>query len=369
MMTGRYPDEMPADWKTALDGRASTLAEILRGRGYATGGFVANVRYTSRETGLGRGFARFEDYPVTMRETLWSSSYTQTRLFDQLSEAKTFRQVFSALRSPNLWIRMVHEHDSRHGENVTREFLDWSAAQQGRPFFAFLNYFDAHAPYYAPAPFDRFEGERGYGTYLGAISFLDAQIDTILTTLRERGALDNTIVVVAADHGELFGEHDFYGHAHNMYLNTLHVPLVLRFPRAVPRGVRVTQPVSLRDLPATILRLAGAPQSTVPGHSLTPLIAGDSTATSAILAEVTKAQNIEPVYPTARGDMTAALDARWHYIRNHGDGREELYDYRADPLQRANAGGGADSSNVLAPWRAYVAREKATHRKYEGVRR
>ena len=74
MLTGRLPHELSADWEEALDGQHRTLAEALSERGYVTAGFVANTYYCGYEQGLARGFARYDDYVVTPREVLISSS-------------------------------------------------------------------------------------------------------------------------------------------------------------------------------------------------------------------------------------------------------------------------------------------------------
>jgi hypothetical protein len=241
---------------------------------------------------------------------------------------------------------------------VAAEFLLWQrdVTTQQRPFFAFLNFFDAHQPYNAPPLFRQFNsGYRPIDGYRSAILYLDATIDSVLNTLRARGILDNTIVVVASDHGELFNEHGLSGHAHNLYRNVLHVPLIIRFPNRVPVNRRVAQAVSLRDLPATIVDLAGLPAMTLPGRSLATTWAPGAQQSlapvSTALAEVTKAPNVDPMLPTARGSLGAVIGETQYYIR--GPLREEaLFNYRADLVDSLNLALTADSASALAPWRA-----------------
>jgi len=90
----------------------------------------------------------------------------------------------------------------------------------------------------------------------------------LLQGLAARGVLDRTIVVVASDHGEHFGERGRQGHTTSVLTPTIHVPLLIRYPARVPGGVRVQQPVTLRDLPATMLDLAGVESAAFPGRSL-----------------------------------------------------------------------------------------------------
>jgi arylsulfatase A-like enzyme len=347
--TGRYAGELDADWKIPLGDSDSTLAEVLRARGYATGGFVGNMHYASWDSGLDRGFGTYRDYRSTWNQTLLSSSYTQTRLFRQLRSARSLGGAWRALRNPDLSIDMKHTFDHKPADDVSASFLEWQASIGGRPFFAFLNYFDAHRPYYAPQQFRTFpRSVIDIHVYHAAIAWLDSQIDIVLDTLRARGVLDNTIVIVTSDHGELFEEYGLSGHAHNLYRNVLWVPLYMRYPSRVPRNARVATPVSLRDLPATLTDLAGIKNAPLPGTSLAATWQGGG-ATSPLIAEVRKAPNVAAFYRTATGSLTSLTDSLWHYIRS-GDGKEELYEYRVDPAR--DLAHGDSSERRLAPWRA-----------------
>lgn len=341
MLTGAWAGGQSGNWESPLDDRLPVLAERFRDRGYATGGFVANMHYTAWDSGLPRGFARYDDYRVSWGQLVRSSSYAQTVMFRELAAARTVGGVITALRRHNLSIQAKHEFDLKRGEEVATEFLEWQGGVGTRPFLAFLNLFDAHQPYYAPPEFRHFAGGAQYATYLGAIAYLDAQVDRILSALAQRGVLDRTLVIVTSDHGELFGFKRLSGHAHNLYLNTIRVPLFMRFPGAVPAGMRVQQPVTLRDLAATVMALAAPDAPPLPGTSLTAAWTGG--AGSPVISEVTKARNIDPKYPTAAGDMQTLLDDQWELIRN-GDGRLELYAYRADTLQEHDLAGDPGSA-------------------------
>ncbi len=244
---------------------------------------------------------------------------------------------------------------------MSRQFLDWQAGIGQRPYFAVLNYFDAHQPYYAPRQFQHFPRDKsGSARYSAAIAYLDATLDSIFQELQRRNVLDNTVVIVTSDHGELFNEHGLSGHAHNLYRNVLHVPLLVRFPPGVPAGRRVLQTVSLRDVPATILELTSLAAASVPGRSLSGYWTDSARSGSAALAEVSQAPNVAITYPTAKGPMKALLDDSTHYIRN-GDDAEELYRYRVDVLESTNL---AASSNASAtPWRARVDSILSTRRR------
>ena len=351
--TGKYPGELDGDWKIPLGVRDSTLAEVLRARGYATGGFVGNLHYTSWDSGLNRGFGAYRDYRRSWKQILLSSSYTQTRLVRTLLTERSIGAALRALREPDLSIKQRHKFDLKPVDKVNTSFLEWQRSIGKRPYFAFLNYFDAHRPRYAPEAFRTFPKAAGdIDVYHAAIAWLDSEVGALLDTLRARGALDNTVVIVTADHGELFEEFGLSGHAHNLYRNVLWVPLFVRYPKRVPRDVRVTTTISTRDLAATIVDLAGVQRSPLPGASLASTWAGGAggaTATSPLIAEVTQAPNVDPAYRTSRGAMTSLTDSAWHYIRN-GDGQEELFEWRVDPTRDLVAGNGA--AERLVPWRA-----------------
>ncbi|MBV6519945.1 MAG: hypothetical protein MNPFHGCM_00048 [Gemmatimonadaceae bacterium] len=364
LFTGRYAGEVTADWKTPLDRADSTLAEQFRARGYATGAFMANMHYTAWDSGLERGFIAFDDYRRSWAQLVRSSSWTQTRMYDELLGASSLQDVLQALLHPNLSIDMKHTFDRKYARQVSRQFLDWQAGLGQRPFFAVLNYFDAHQPYYSPRQFQqRVRDNEGMSGYAAAIAYLDTSIDSVLIELQRRNTLDNTLVIVTSDHGELFDEHGLTGHAHNLYRNVLRVPLMIRFPPAVPQGTRIAKAISLRDVAATIVDLTDLSQAAVPGTSLRVTWTDSASRTSPVLAEVSRAPNVDLSYPTAKGPMKALLDDSTHYIRN-GDGTEELYRYREDAFEARNLE--SHSSGSSLPWRALVDSFLAVRQRRDG---
>ncbi len=339
LFTGRFQRDLSVGWSTALDTVPPTLAEHFAARGYATGGFVANLRYCAREYGLGRGFQTYRDFALVGSQLIGSTMAGRRLigLYDDLLD----RYV------------LVGRKDAAR---VVDEFLDWQQAQGTRPYFAFLNFFDAHEPYAPDAPYDlQFLGAEPAtrnlvvgrhhdstevaglrGAYDGAIASLDAQLGRLFDELQRRGLLDHTIVIVTADHGEEFAEHGYMSHGNGLNFPALHVPLIVRFPRGgIPAGAHVETPVSLVDVPATIAELSGTTEgSLIPGRSLAPLWRGDSTTQrSPILSELYWVRNQPEWYPVSGGNMRSLVRGRFHYIAGP-DAREELYDIAADPYER-----------------------------------
>lgn len=355
MLTGLYARQQQGDWYKPLQDDALTLTETLRDRGYATGAFVANLHYTAWDTGLAQGFDHFEDYTTDWLQVIRCSSYTQTAMFTQLLDAKGVGEVARALAHPNLTIVPQHTYRTKLADRVTSDFLRWQDGLGGRPFFALINLMDAHLPYYDPEPLkSRYppEQHRDMRAYDGAIHFIDEQLDSVFNALARKGELDRTIVVVTGDHGELFDQHGLSGHANSLYLDLLHVPLMIRYPARVPAGGRIAAQVSLRDLSATLIDLSGGHDS-LPGASLRYAWEGQLDRISPVLGEVTRLPNPAET-PASQGDMRSLFDDSLQYIVNEGTRREELYAYRTDPAEARNLFDG-DSAR-LQPWRDRLAR-------------
>jgi arylsulfatase A-like enzyme len=393
MFTGRWPTEIwdrprpGAEWSQAMDTRYTTVAEALARHGYMTGGFVGNLTFAAAETGLVRGFLDYVDYPVSLGQTLASCALG--------------RRVsgYSALRRLLGWHELVNRKDAAM---VAQEFLDWQAGLPRRPFFAFVNFFDAHEPYFPPdsviralpagAHWDRFDHYAGVLTgtgasrsrkwemseperaahaagYADAITRMDREVGRILDELGARGVLDNTIVVLVSDHGEQLGEHGLYNHDNSLYLLNLHVPLLIQDPTRPAGPRRVDEVVTLRDVGATILDLVGVDpgEAGLGGASLMRWTRTDITAAGIgvsagggpaardrepAFSTLAGGADNEPWYPVSRGPvMYSLMDSAWHYVRN-GDGSEELYAPAGDPAEREDLAPDSSRAAVLEEFRA-----------------
>lgn len=345
MFTGRLVHEMSADWMVPLDDQWPTLAETLAQAGYATAGFSANTDYVSGEVGLARGFAHFDDYSLTPGLILRSAA---------LGRAVGRNQLIRRIIGND---RLLGRKDA---PEISRAFLDWIQGQQGRPWFAFLNYYDAHRPYQPPAPFDtmfaagdirpdpRFRQDEDpkhpwtgadarnfIAAYDGAIAYLDAELGKLFDELERRGEFGRTLVILTSDHGEEFGEHRLYDHGHTLYQAALHVPLLIWWPGEAPAGQNVEEAVSLRDIPATVAAAAGmAADSPFPGRSLSRFWQGEAGRPDTVVSGVRKVARQPEWYPASRGDLIALAVDSLRFIRNLGDDSEELYNYLADPGER-----------------------------------
>jgi arylsulfatase A-like enzyme len=352
LFTGRYAHDLDAGWTKPLGGSIPTLASVLAAHGYRTGGFVANVGYASAEHGLQHGFAHYEDYGATPGDILVASSLGRF-----VANNARLRGIVNRWDVPG----------RKYTPAVARAFLRWRDRDASRPYFAFLNLYDAHEPYLPPEPFDtafvlradrdrseiRFlngrmaertnkltmtprERDEEQLAYEAALAAMDDAIGDLVATLRARGELTNTIVIVTADHGEQFGEHGLYSHGNSLYEEALRVPLVIFGAGEIPPGTMIRSAVSLRDVPRTVLELAGlGADAKIPGRSLSTTWRGSSAPVSPVLASVEPAPNQNPAYPSSRGPMRAALAGGWLVIRG-GAGMEAA-------LRIQGAGMGEDS--------------------------
>lgn len=333
------------------------IPSLFQQRGYETAGFVANMFYTAWDSELDRGFAKYVDYPRTLEQTLRSSSLGQLQMIKRFYREVSLANVARFFARPDFNSYPRPANSLKKAGAQTDQFLSWLDAREPRPFFVFMNYFDAHEPYDPPAPFRHMFSEQPVARdlYDGAIAYMDREVNRILDALRNKGILDSTLVIVTSDHGELFGENGLTGHHSNLYFNVLHVPLIMRLPGRVPAGARVTTPVSLRDLAATIADLTALPErDTLPGVSLAGHWQGGGTRGSPLFAAVEKGVRVDSTLPFAKGDLVSVMDEEWHYIRNNGTGKEELYRYREDGDETTNLAARTGSDSVLRRMRGMV---------------
>jgi arylsulfatase A-like enzyme len=356
LFTGRWPFQLDTECRYALEAPVPTLAEYLRSRGYQTAGFAANTSCCSWESGLDRGFVHYEDYPVTP----W-------KLFARTVPG---RWLLKTLAAPgDAYARKWLDLESRDAEAVDNAFLAWlDARRRDRPFFAFLNLFDAHMPYisapgyarrFSPRPKsavgDQFLEDYAFldknkmeaqqiifarDCYDECIAYMDDQFGRLLNELGRRGLLQDTLVVMASDHGEGFGDHLLFGHGSSVYLDQSWVPLAMAGP-GVPTDQVVDGPVSLRDMAATVVdRLGLATDSPLPGRSLAAYwqAGNGEVATSPGLSQHA---GLDAFRATPQGGpkrealQISLVDHGKHYLRD-GKGVELLYDLHLDPFEETD---------------------------------
>jgi arylsulfatase A-like enzyme len=268
-------DRLPED--------ATTLPEMMKAAGYSTFGLTANINI-GELMGFARGFDRFRNY-------------TQDEPAEVLAKRARLWQP-----------RMT------------------SAA----PYFLYLHLMDPHAPYREWSPWFQPPADparRRLMAYDSEIAYLDSVLRDLYAAMGwDRG----TILIVTADHGEEFGDHNGRGHGKTLYSEMLHVPLLLRYPETFPAR-RITEPVGLIDILPTLRDLTrSAREPRDEGRSLVPLIGG---------APVDAERRSLFAHLFRRDDggrmLHSARRGRWKYIEG-SSGERMLFDLSRDPHESTN---------------------------------
>jgi arylsulfatase A-like enzyme len=352
MLTGLSPRLTRMEAVTdILPGRFPTLGEAMSQRGYRTAAISANYKFFTPDHGFIRGFSRFENYELTTCGIL-DDVYISRVILDALSHFTTgVNYAFFGVKN---WAS---------AEKVNKHALNW-IANDTRPYFLVLNYTDVHEPTLPPEPYlnaytkspaarnesMRFQDDcvdaefkpsciqnrqQFIDTYDGSIRYVDQSIQQLMAELKQRGQLENTIVVFTSDHGQEFGDHSVFGHAKSLYRGEIQVPLFFWKPGLIPPSVRITTPVSTSDLSATILDLtAPGDKQPLPGHPLAALWASSQSAGAwpEPISELTKFHSFDKRAPNYNSSLLSVVTPEWHYILRGGK-KEMLFDWKADPAE------------------------------------
>jgi len=289
--------EGPQSWKVhrarGLSPNELTLARILKDSGYATGAVVGGP-WMKKIFGFGEGFDYYDD--------------------DEIGTL-----------------------NGRLAGQVTDKAVEWVEKSQKKEFFLFLNYFDPHSPYAPPRslaiPFwppsqQDFEKmplkERIILHYDSEIFYMDHYFGQFLETLKAQNLYDNTLIIITADHGELFDEHGENGHGQTLWQGEIHVPLFIKYPAGEEPPKSLDLRVQLTDiLPLICKRLGIKKPDGIQGDAPPDI-------KHPVLAET---------YPlkvlTQNGDWRSIFDGDFKFLWN-SKGNHQLIDLRNDPGENVN---------------------------------
>jgi arylsulfatase A-like enzyme len=242
------------------------------------------------------------------------------------------RPIPPSLRRENPTVKEAGTDD-----DVVDAAIEFLRVNGDERWFLYLHMMDVHE--YTYDEDTAFFGTSHSDIYDNAILHLDRIIDRLMRSLAESGALERTLVVVAADHGEAFGERGFEGHAREVYRETTEVPMILAFPFRLPKGAAVEVRTGNVDIWPTLLDLLGLPpMAPADGRSRVPEILAAVRGTSApadteaAIAHLEQhwGQPIDPKSPT----VAVAQDGL-RYVAVHAPGsrsvHEQLFDAKTDP--------------------------------------
>jgi arylsulfatase A-like enzyme/Tfp pilus assembly protein PilF len=293
IFTSKYPPDhgVRDNGGFFLSHKQLTLATYLKKRGFETGAVVAAFVLDSK-WGIGQGFDTY---------------------VDDFDMAESRGVGMGDIRRP--------------GNEVVDRALPWLEKVKDKRFFAWLHFYDPHAPYTEPEPFKTRYAEH---PYLGAIAFMDSQIARVIDFLEQNGLMEKTVIAVIGDHGESLGQHGEETHAFFVYEATTRVPFVIRAPFEKVRGRRVADPVRSVDLMPTVLDLMDIPAPKgLRGASLVPLMTG---ARSTLDLEA-YAEALYPLHHFGWSELRAWRVGRYKAIDAP---RPEFYDLDRDPHETTN---------------------------------
>jgi len=286
LLTGKYPDEaIGSDYRLTVEPISTRVKNAVD----ATAAFHSNP-YVSRAFGFDRGFDTFDDDLHFGKHKLIALAQ---RALDKLR----------------------NRHYARADEINERSLAWLDSLADGESFFLWNHYMDPHGPYIPPdeyrsrytdrkisdrqkqqlykrairSPNSITDEERNLliDLYDAEIKYTDAQIGAFLDSLERRGVLDETTVIVTADHGDAFGEHGYYEHPRYLHDELTHVPLVVRLPDSESNPVET--PASTLDILPTALELIGL-DADLPGRSLLD-IAGEQPDDRVVFAQASGEDN------------------------------------------------------------------------------
>jgi len=320
------------DVDKALEPRHTTIAERFHESGYSTAGFFAGP-FLHPAFGFGQGFDRYVDC------TSYGATLDAAKPVDWAKDDSTRRASHQDIANPRTF----------------EAFQTWFQGRDDRPFFAFVHLWDVHYDFTPPPPFDRkfdpdytgwvtgrdffFDERIGpqmsardlehlIALYDGEIAWTDTFIEKIRVELEQAGVLDDTVIVLTSDHGTEFFEHGWKGHRTTLYDEVIRVPLVVRYPKAVPAGLRIAAQTRSVDIAPTLVELCGLePLRDTSGSSLVELFT-DATAGSGA-----GKQAVSELDSVGRS-LLAIREQRWKVIGNRAQSTLSAFDLVSDPGER-----------------------------------
>ncbi len=292
MFTGQYPSEHGVtngftDSSLSLPAEHETLAQKFASDGYRTAGY-SNNPWVGKLSGLNRGFDRFVEWDLEVSRG--EPGRTRDLAYDRCHSL-----LGRAIQQPLVLLKRRF-----FTENLVSRAQEWTRENESTPTFTFLNLMEAHSPYYPPdsgferlgleppnmlskrllntkllayvmgqRELDRHEQQRVHEFYDASIRYQDGQLERLLATLREQGSLDETLLVICADHGKTLGEFD-RDETPPHYLRNINVnvPLVVKWPGQTDSR-RVAEPVELTNLFAAMETMDEEALTSETGHALT----------------------------------------------------------------------------------------------------
>ena len=299
-------------------------------------------------TGLGPTDHRTGIYPYSdeFHPTAWTANQAIEFINNNTSDEPFFLKIafhrpHPPFDPPKRWL------DFYRNREIPKAIVgDWSEGKYGG--------FDQK-----PLPDQQLNAPRGhYGDsivrdsregYLAAISFLDEQIGNVIASLERKGELENTLIVISSDHGDMMGDHHLWRKSYP-YEGSAGVPMIIRWPESIgikaSRGQVIKELVELRDILPTFLDVAGVDiPSGMDGRSMMPLLEGKKKGWRKVL-DMEHGQCY-----WKENSWTGLTDRKYKYIHYSVTGEEQLFNLMKDPGEKNNLAGLSRYKGILTEWR------------------
>jgi len=361
MVTGFYPSVHGTVHNNRLRKQIRTLGELLCDQGYKTAGFVNNSQ-VGELVGLERGYETFIE--------VWKGTQ---------GKSIASRAINYVIRNTRELIG-TNDHGARRTNDIARE---WIAENKNNPFYIFLHYIEPHNPINAPHPFKNrywnknsrrhIDNQKVYlvaqnplicftdnirlndeeitalkALYDGEISYTDHKIGEFIAYLKKEHIYDETLIIITADHGEHFGEHNLYSHVASLYEPIVHIPMIIKYPAWFNKRGRISNLVQLIDIYPTVADTVGLNRESfrgIHGQSLLDtdmndgyhryIIAEWEGRIPSFVSRRMKDQKAKQIVQRFREPIIMMRERNYKYIL-HAGGGEELYDLETDKSELNN---------------------------------
>ncbi|MFT5443406.1 MAG: arylsulfatase A-like enzyme/uncharacterized membrane protein YbhN (UPF0104 family) [Myxococcota bacterium] len=350
LLTSLLPSSHNAMSKpSALSPDVELISEVLKNRGYTTGGIASNINLAG-SFGFDQGY---DEYHYLGPDYLAGAQESSSKLIIYSIVRAVWFKINKGLRFGDFY------QDSTVVNGVAFDWIDRHVADR---FFLFLHYMDPHDPYFEHEADGSYTGtgiarvtnqhpdeefaEEMHRLYNGEIEFLDENIGELIAKLKKQGVYDNTVIALVADHGEEFYEHGGWWHGLTLYDEQIHIPFIIKWAKGMTPAPAssVSELARSLDVAPTLIAATG---TEIPAAMQGTDLRGEGNQRDAKDLEVYSEEDHEGNVLWSLRTKTMKL-IKANVGNPRGVAESELYDMRSDPGEMKNLAGSDFDSDMTA---------------------